>query len=115
MVAQLGRQPRSLIRSRTGLELSGTDVVDFSTTKLCRIGERANVAGSRMFRSLIAARKYAEAIEIVRSQVANGASAIDINMDDAMLNSEAEMKNFISLLNSEPDLAKLPMMIDSSN
>jgi 5-methyltetrahydrofolate--homocysteine methyltransferase len=78
------------------------------------IGERCNVAGSRKFARLIKDEKYEEALIIAREQVENGAQAIDINMDDAMLDAKKEMVTFLNLLMAEPDIARLPVMIDSS-
>ena len=78
------------------------------------IGERCNVAGSRKFLRLINEKKYDEALAIARSQVENGAQVLDLNFDDAMLDAHAEMVNFVNLIASEPDIAKVPLMIDSS-
>jgi 5-methyltetrahydrofolate--homocysteine methyltransferase len=78
------------------------------------IGERCNVAGSRKFLRLIAEKKYEEAVSIARQQVEDGAQIIDVNMDDAMLETKEEMVTFLNYLMSEPDAAKLPIMIDSS-
>lgn len=75
------------------------------------IGERCNVAGSRRFLKLI---RELEAISIARNQVANGALVIDINMDDGLLDAKAEMVNFLNMIAAEPDIAKVPLMIDSS-
>ena len=78
------------------------------------IGERTNVTGSAKFRKLILAGDYNVGIEIARDQVANGAQIIDINMDEAMLDAEAAMVRFLNLIASEPDIARVPVMIDSS-
>lgn len=78
------------------------------------IGERCNVAGSRKFARLIRDRKYEEALAIAREQAENGAQAIDVNMDDAMLDAKEEMVTFLNLMMAEPDIARLPVMIDSS-
>ena len=78
------------------------------------IGERCNVAGSKKFLRLISEKKYEEALSIARKQVENGAQVIDVNMDDAMLDAKTEMVNFLNLLMSEPEIARLPIMIDSS-
>jgi 5-methyltetrahydrofolate--homocysteine methyltransferase len=78
------------------------------------IGERCNVAGSRKFLRLVAEKKYEEAVSIARQQVEDGAQIIDVNMDDAMLETKEEMVTFLNYLMSEPDAAKLPIMIDSS-
>ncbi len=78
------------------------------------IGERCNVSGSRKFARLIRDQKYEEALAIARDQVENGAQTIDINVDDAMLDAEKEMVTFLNLMMAEPDIARLPVMIDSS-
>ena len=78
------------------------------------IGERCNVAGSRKFLRLINEKKYEEALSIARKQVEDGAQVIDINMDDAMLDSKTEMVTFLNYLASEPEIARVPVMIDSS-
>ncbi|MGP1925755.1 MAG: homocysteine S-methyltransferase family protein [Candidatus Hodgkinia cicadicola] len=96
------------------LKLSGTELLQISRSKFYKIGERANVSGSSTFKRAIANKKYIEALEVVRNQLLNGASIIDLNMDDALINPIEEMKQFIGLLGSEPDLAKVPLMIDSS-
>ncbi|MDR0926311.1 MAG: methionine synthase [Ignavibacteria bacterium] len=80
-----------------------------------KVGERANVAGSRKFARLIAEKKYDEALHIVRQQITAGAQIIDINMDDAMLNAKDEITTFINLIASEPEIAAVPVMIDSSS
>jgi len=78
------------------------------------VGERTNVTGSARFKKLILEGQYEPALEIARSQVENGAQVIDINMDEAMLDSEAAMVRFLRLIASEPDIARVPVMIDSS-
>jgi 5-methyltetrahydrofolate--homocysteine methyltransferase len=83
-------------------------------TNFVVIGERCNVAGSRKFLRLIREKKYDEALNIARKQVDDGARILDINMDDALLDSQQEMTNFLNLLASDPDVAKVPLMIDSS-
>jgi 5-methyltetrahydrofolate--homocysteine methyltransferase len=92
----------------TGLE----PVTITSELNFLNIGERCNVAGSRKFARLIREEKYEEALSIARDQVENGAQAIDINMDDAMLDAKKEMVTFLNLLMAEPDIARLPVMID---
>ena len=79
------------------------------------VGERCNVAGSRKFLRLISEHNYAEAIAIARRQVDDGALMLDINMDDGLLDARAEMEHFLRLLAAEPDVARVPFMIDSSN
>ncbi|MFZ4726530.1 MAG: homocysteine S-methyltransferase family protein, partial [Paludibacter sp.] len=83
-------------------------------TLFVNIGERCNVAGSRMFLRLINEKKYEEALAIARKQVDDGAQIIDINMDDAMLESKDEMVTFLHFLASEPEISRVPIMIDSS-
>jgi 5-methyltetrahydrofolate--homocysteine methyltransferase len=80
----------------------------------CNIGERCNVAGSKKFLRLINEEKYEEAIGIARNQAEAGAQVIDVNMDDAMLDAQKEMVTFLNLIASEPEVARLPIMIDSS-
>jgi len=96
-------------------KLSGLEpIILTSETNFVNIGERCNVSGSRKFARLIREGKYEEAIAIARNQVDEGAQVIDINMDDAMLDAKKEMVTFLNLLMAEPDIAKVPMMIDSS-
>ena len=78
------------------------------------VGERTNVTGSRAFAKLILAGDYAGAVEVARQQVANGAQIIDVNMDEAMLDSKAAMVRYLNLIATEPDIARVPVMIDSS-
>ncbi|HSO42265.1 MAG TPA: dihydropteroate synthase, partial [Rhodospirillales bacterium] len=78
------------------------------------IGERTNVTGSARFRKLILAGDYQGALDVARDQVAGGASIIDVNMDQAMLDSERAMTTVLHLIAGEPDIARVPVMIDSS-
>ena len=78
------------------------------------IGERTNVTGSARFKKLVMAGDYAAAVEVARSQVENGAQIIDVNMDEALLDSEAAMTTFLKRVAAEPDIARVPVMIDSS-
>ncbi len=78
------------------------------------IGERTNVTGSARFKKLILEGDYTAAIEVARQQVESGAQIIDINMDEAMLDSKAAMVRFLNLIASEPEIARVPIMIDSS-
>ena len=95
----------------SGLELQNvTDEVHF-----VNVGERCNVAGSRKFLRLIKEKKYGEALSIARKQVSDGALVIDINMDDGLLDAKQEMTTFLNMIAAEPDIAKVPVMIDSSN
>ncbi|MCQ2228389.1 MAG: methionine synthase [Bacteroidales bacterium] len=98
------------------MRLAGLDplVVDKKNKKFYNVGERTNVAGSRKFVRLISEKNYEEALDIARAEVEAGADIIDVNMDDAMLDAEKEMVTFLNLLAAEPDVARLPIMIDSS-
>ncbi len=78
------------------------------------IGERTNVTGSARFRKLIKEDRYEDAVEVARQQVANGAQILDVNMDEGLLDSEAAMKRFLNLIAAEPDIARVPVMVDSS-
>ena len=95
--------------------LSGLEpLVVNETTGFVNVGERSNVTGSRKFARLIQEENYEEAVDIARAQVEDGAQIIDVNMDDAMLDGVAAMKRYLNLLASEPDVARVPFMIDSS-
>ena len=97
------------------LKLSGLEpLVVFENSNFINIGERTNVSGSKKFARLIREEKYDEALSIARQQVEVGAQVIDINMDDAMLDAQREMTRFLHLLMAEPEIAKVPVMIDSS-
>ena len=85
-----------------------------SSTLFINVGERTNVTGSAMFKRLILEDNYEQALDVARQQVENGAQIIDINMDEAMLDSEAAMVRFLNLIASEPDISRVPIMIDSS-
>ena len=78
------------------------------------VGERCNVAGSRKFLRLIKEKNYEEALSIARKQVADGAMVVDVNMDDGLLDAQTEMRHFLNMAAVEPDVAKVPVMIDSS-
>ena len=97
------------------LKLSGLEPLNIDDdTLFVNVGERTNVTGSKAFARLILAGNYTEALAVARSQVANGAQMIDINMDEAMLDSKAAMVTFLNLVATEPDIARVPIMIDSS-
>jgi len=97
------------------LRLSGLEAVTLTPeTNFVNIGERTNITGSPKFSKLILAENYEEALTVARQQVEGGAQVIDINMDEGMIDSEAVMVKFLNLVASEPDIAKLPIMIDSS-
>ena len=83
--------------------------------KFINIGERTNVTGSAVFNKLILNEKYEEAVSVAKQQVENGAQIIDINMDEGLLDSEKAMQTFLNFLAVEPEIAKVPFMIDSSN
>ena len=78
------------------------------------IGERTNVTGSARFKKLVMADDYAAAVEVARQQVENGAQVIDVNMDEGLLDAEYAMTTFLKLIAAEPDIARVPVMIDSS-
>jgi len=97
------------------MHLSGLEPLAIGDDSLfVNVGERTNVTGSRAFAKLILAGDFAGAVEIARQQVQNGAQLIDVNMDEAMLDSKAAMVRFLNLIASEPDIARVPVMIDSS-
>jgi 5-methyltetrahydrofolate--homocysteine methyltransferase len=107
--------PRKIPQRPDALVLSGLEpLVTNGSTNFTNIGERCNVAGSRKFARLIREEKFEEALGIARMQAETGAQVIDINMDDAMLDSEKSMIRFLNLLAAEPDVARLPVMVDSS-
>src|SRR5665213_2350886 len=84
------------------------------TATFVNIGERTNITGSAKFRKLITAGDYAAALAIAREQVANGAQVLDVNMDEGLLDSEKAMVTFLNLIAAEPDIARVPLMVDSS-
>src|SRR5215468_7403552 len=97
------------------MRLAGLEPLNIGDDSLfVNVGERTNVTGSRAFAKLILAGDYTGAVEVARSQVANGAQIIDVNMDEAMLDSKAAMVRFVSLIAAEPDIARVPVMLDSS-
>jgi len=107
--------PRVLARPPVRCRVSGLEPLNIGPDDLfVNVGERCNVTGSAVFRRLIEADDYAAAVQVARDQVANGAQIIDVNMDEGMLDSEKAMQTFLHLIASEPDVARLPLMIDSS-
>ena len=116
-VADLAKNysPRKTVKRHKAMRLSGLEMVEITPERMfVNVGERCNVAGSRKFLRLINEKSYDEALSIACTQVEAGAQIIDVNMDDAMLDAEAEMAHFLKLLASEPDVARVPVMIDSS-
>ena len=110
-----GKTPRKIPDKIKTLRLSGLEpFVVNANTNFINVGERLNVTGSKKFEKLIAAQKYEEALSIARDQVENGAQILDINLDEGMLDTENLMPFFLNLLASEPEIAKVPFMIDSS-
>ena len=97
------------------LRLSGLEpLVVRPETNFVNVGERTNVTGSKKFARLILNNQYEEALSVARQQVENGAQILDVNMDDALLDGVQAMTTYINLLQSEPDIAKIPIMVDSS-
>lgn len=110
-----GATPRKPTDSSTLLQLSGLERLTLTPeVHFINVGERCNVAGSRKFLRLIKEKNYDEAVSIARKQVEDGALVLDINLDDGLLDAEHEMAHFVNLLASEPDIARVPLMIDSS-
>ena len=102
------------VKSKT-MWLSGLELLDVTPdVRFVNVGERCNVAGSRKFLRLIKEKNYDEAVSIARKQVADGALVVDVNMDDGLLDAREEMRTFLNIIASEPDIAKVPVMIDSS-
>ena len=98
------------------MQLSGLELLEVSPQiNFLNIGERCNVAGSRKFLRLIKEQKYEEALDIARKQVEDGAQVLDINMDEGLLDGVQEMTNFLNMLASDPDVSRVPIMIDSSD
>ncbi|MFH2136004.1 MAG: methionine synthase [Pseudomonadota bacterium] len=107
--------PRKIPSNPVECRLSGLEPFNIGDQSLfVNVGERCNVAGSAKFKRLIMEGQYEEALEICKQQVETGAQVIDINMDDAMLDGQAAMVKFLKLIASEPDISKVPVMIDSS-
>ena len=107
--------PRQIPEVSVECRLSGLEPQNISADSLfVNVGERNNVTGSAIFKRLIMEEEYEQALDVARLQVENGAQVIDINMDEAMLDSKAAMVRFLNLIASEPDICKVPVMIDSS-
>ena len=124
----VGKKPHVPAPKSESMWLSGLELLEVSprntsltshlsplTSSFTNVGERCNVAGSRKFLRLIKEKNYDEAIAIARKQVEDGALVIDINMDDGLLDAQAEMTTFLNMIAAEPDIAKVPVMIDSSD
>ena len=107
-------QPREYPETETRLRLSGSQPFTHEAENFLMIGERTNITGSPKFKKLIKANDLEGALTIARQQVDNGANVIDINMDEGMIDSEAVMVQFLNLIQTEPDITKVPIMVDSS-
>ncbi len=112
----VGRQPRTIPDIPRETRLSGLEPFNIGEGSLfVNVGERTNVTGSRVFARLILGQQFGEALAVARTQVESGAQIIDINMDEAMLDAPAAMQRFLNLMASEPDISRVPVMIDSSD
>jgi len=108
-------KPRSIPAIEPRLRLSGLEPFELTAAiPFVNVGERTNVTGSAKFRKLVTAGDYAAALQVARDQVENGAQIIDVNMDEGLLDSEAAMVTFLNLVAAEPDIARVPVMVDSS-
>src|SRR5262249_37222063 len=108
--------PRILPHPEPLTRLSGMDALTLRPdTNFVNVGERTNVTGSSRFASLIKAGEFEEALAVARAQVEGGAQIIDVNMDEGMLEPKSAMTRFLNLIASEPDIARVPIMIDSSD
>ena len=113
--AVVKHDPRKRPEITPKCRLSGLEPLNIGEESLfVNVGERTNVTGSARFRKLITAGDYTAALDVARDQVANGAQVIDINMDEGLIDSRQVMIEFLNLLAAEPDIAKVPLMIDSS-
>ena len=110
-----GKTPHAVVNKPATLWLSGLEMLNVTPeVNFVNVGERCNVAGSKKFLRLIKEGQYDEAISIARKQVSDGALVLDINMDDGLLDAEKEMTTFLNMIAAEPDIARVPIMIDSS-
>ncbi|BBL56688.1 methionine synthase [Methylomonas koyamae] len=116
IVAALSKYPpRKIPELEKRCHLAGLEAMSIGPeTLFVNVGERTNVTGSAVFKKMIVEERYEDALEVARQQVENGAQIIDINMDEGMLDSKAAMVRFLNLLAAEPDIAKVPVMLDSS-
>jgi 5-methyltetrahydrofolate--homocysteine methyltransferase len=113
--AVAGKKPRQIPRVAPLLRLSGLEAFTLTPAiPFVNVGERTNVTGSARFRKLITAGDYAAALAVARDQVESGAQILDVNMDEGLLDSEQAMTTFLNLIAAEPDIARVPLMIDSS-
>ena len=111
-----GKAPHVPVDRPQSMWLSGLELLEVTPeVQFVNVGERCNVAGSRKFLRLIKEKNYEEALGIARKQVTDGALVIDINMDDGLLDAKTEMVNFLNRIAAEPDIARVPIMIDSSD
>jgi len=115
----IGAKPKNSMKEtiiiKPYLRLAGLEpLVVRPETNFVNVGERTNITGSKKFARLIKDNRYEEALSVARQQVENGAQILDVNMDDALLDGEKAMTTFLNLIQSEPDIAKIPIMIDSS-
>ena len=110
-----GVPPRQRPEPATNTLLSGIETLEIrADSNFINVGERANVTGSARFRRLIRRERYEDAVTVARQQVENGAQILDVNMDEGMLDSEAAMERYLKLLAAEPDISRVPIMVDSS-
>ena len=110
------KKPHVPVARSQSMWLSGLELLEVTPeVQFVNVGERCNVAGSRKFLRLIKEKNYDEALSIARKQVTDGALVIDINMDDGLLDAKTEMVNFLNRIAAEPDIARVPVMIDSSD
>ena len=113
--AVAGIPPRQRPEPATNTLLSGIETLEIRPdSNFINVGERANVTGSARFRRLIRRERYEDAVTVARQQVENGAQVLDVNMDEGMLDSEAAMERYLKLLAAEPDISRVPIMVDSS-
>lgn len=113
--AVAGKAPRGVPEIKRYLRLAGLEPFTLDETiPFVNVGERTNVTGSARFRKLVKEGDFAAALDVARDQVANGAQVIDINMDEGLLDSQAAMTEFCNLIASEPDISRVPIMVDSS-
>jgi 5-methyltetrahydrofolate--homocysteine methyltransferase len=113
--AVAGKAPRQVPEIKRYLRLAGLEPFTLDETiPFVNVGERTNVTGSAKFRKLVKEGDFAAALDVARDQVANGAQVIDINMDEGLLDSQAAMTEFCNLIASEPDISRVPIMVDSS-